>query len=135
LKLKPGMTANVTIETNRKANVLMVPSSALRFKPKDGKKSSKEKTTTTDSSSKKKKDTTTGDQVYILGTDGKPVAVPVTIGISADSKTEIVAGNLKENDTVITEQISGDKKKEEDLMMGGGGGPPGKGGGGGGPGF
>jgi HlyD family secretion protein len=33
LKLKPGMTANVTIEIARKTNVLRVPNSALRFRP------------------------------------------------------------------------------------------------------
>ncbi len=33
LKLKPGMTANVTIEVSRKSNVLRVPSSATRFRP------------------------------------------------------------------------------------------------------
>jgi HlyD family secretion protein len=33
LKLKPGMTANVTIEVNRKTNVLRIPSSATRFRP------------------------------------------------------------------------------------------------------
>lgn len=33
LKLKPGMTANVTIEVARRDNVLRVPASALRFKP------------------------------------------------------------------------------------------------------
>jgi HlyD family secretion protein len=33
LKLKPGMTANVTIEVARSTNVLRVPAAALRFKP------------------------------------------------------------------------------------------------------
>src|SRR3954447_17311871 len=33
LKLKPGMTANVTIEVNRKSNVLRIPSAATRFRP------------------------------------------------------------------------------------------------------
>jgi HlyD family secretion protein len=33
LKLKPGMTANVTIEVSRRQNVLRVPAAALRFKP------------------------------------------------------------------------------------------------------
>ena len=33
LELKPGMTANVTIEVARKDNVLRVPSAALRFRP------------------------------------------------------------------------------------------------------
>jgi HlyD family secretion protein len=35
LKLKPGMTANVTIEIARADNVLKVPASALRFRPTD----------------------------------------------------------------------------------------------------
>ena len=43
LKLKPGMTANVTIETARKDDVLKIPSAALRFKPK-GAKDAKEAT-------------------------------------------------------------------------------------------
>lgn len=33
LKLKPGMTANVTIEVNRKTNVLRIPAAATRFRP------------------------------------------------------------------------------------------------------
>ena len=33
LKLKPGMTANVEIETARRDNVLRVPAASLRFKP------------------------------------------------------------------------------------------------------
>jgi HlyD family secretion protein len=33
LKLKPGMTANVTIEIARRENALRVPSAALRFRP------------------------------------------------------------------------------------------------------
>ncbi len=33
LKLRPGMTANVTVETVRRDNVLRVPNAALRFKP------------------------------------------------------------------------------------------------------
>jgi HlyD family secretion protein len=33
LKLKPGMTANVTIEIARRANVLRIPNAALRFRP------------------------------------------------------------------------------------------------------
>ena len=33
LKLKPGMTATLTVEVTRRDNVLRVPSAALRFKP------------------------------------------------------------------------------------------------------
>lgn len=35
MKLRPGMTANVTVETARRDNVLRVPTAALRFKPGD----------------------------------------------------------------------------------------------------
>ena len=34
LKLKPGMTANVSIEVARKDDVLKLPPAALRFRPK-----------------------------------------------------------------------------------------------------
>jgi len=33
LKLKPGMTANVTVEIARRTNVLRIPAAALRFRP------------------------------------------------------------------------------------------------------
>src|SRR4029077_4789791 len=33
LKLKPGMTANVSVEIARSSNVLRVPNTALRFRP------------------------------------------------------------------------------------------------------
>lgn len=33
LKLKPGMTANVNIEINKRTNVLRIPNAALRFRP------------------------------------------------------------------------------------------------------
>ncbi len=36
LKLRPGMTANATIETARRENVLRLPNAALRFRPPDG---------------------------------------------------------------------------------------------------
>lgn len=37
MKLKPGMTANVSVKTQSKEDVLKVPNAALRFKPKTGK--------------------------------------------------------------------------------------------------
>ena len=36
LKLRPGMTANATVVTARRENVLRLPNSALRFRPPDG---------------------------------------------------------------------------------------------------
>lgn len=42
LKLKPGMTANITIPVARRENVLVVPNAALRFKPNLSEKEQKE---------------------------------------------------------------------------------------------
>jgi len=44
LRLKPGMTANVSIETGRRDGVLKVPAAALRFKPRSDKETKKEQT-------------------------------------------------------------------------------------------
>ncbi len=106
LKLKPGMTANVSIETARKENVLKIPSAALRFKPK-GAKDAKEKPSGGEQRRLKKEVT---QQVYLLGADNKPVPVTVKTGISNDGQLELVDGNLKENDEVIVELVSTQKK-------------------------
>jgi len=119
LRLKPGMTANVTIETARKENVLKLPAAALRFKPK-GAKEAKEKTagaTAGGATRAPKKEAV--QKVFTLGPDGKPVAVQVTTGVANDGQVELVEGNLKENDEVIVEQIATQKKSG-----GGMGGPP-----------
>ncbi len=44
LKLRPGMTANITIPIAKRENVLMIPNSALRFKPNLSEKDQKELT-------------------------------------------------------------------------------------------
>lgn len=44
LKLKPGMTANVSIQIEHKENILRVPNSALRFRPESAKKEEAVKT-------------------------------------------------------------------------------------------
>lgn len=98
LLLKPGMTANVTIETARKEDVLKVPSAVLRFKPKgkgaaDNSKSS-------------------GETVYVVGSDGQPVAIPVTTGVSDTTSIELAEGELWEGNEVIIEQLSARKKEE-----------------------
>ena len=123
MKLKPGMTANVSIETARKENVLKIPSAALRFRPKGGKgtkdakdaKSAPEKQAGTDPRKMKK---VAAQQVYLLSADNKPTAVPIKTGISNDGQVELVEGNLKENDEVIVEQISPQKKSGGGSPMG-----------------
>ena len=94
LKLKPGMTANVTIEVTRRDDVLRVPAAALRFKPDadvlahfgvQGAKAPTGKSATVWVSS---------------GTTVEPVAV--TTGASDGAQTEIVKGSLADGALVVT---------------------------------
>lgn len=140
LKLKPGMTANVAIQTQRKENVLRIPSAALRFKPKGGKEdkrgtaSGRKAESVPDTAGKggapsagsagrpgpdarrRAGDSAPGavkpvlQRVYIRSADGRAVGVPVATGVTDGNFVELVSGDLKENDEVIVEQLSADKK-------------------------
>jgi len=120
LKLKPGMTANVSIEVARKEDVLKLPPAALRFKPKSKVEEPKEKRQAGAPSPGAGSDAggkpvgrkgISGQQVYILK-EGKPLAVPVKTGIANNSAIELVESTLKEGDEVIIEQVGGDSKKK-----------------------
>jgi HlyD family secretion protein len=116
LKLKPGMTANVTIETARTDDVLKIPSAALRFKPKGAKEAQDAKDKPA-GAAPRKPNTVAEQKVFILAPGNKPQPVPVKTGISNDGQVELVEGNLKENDEVIVEQIS-PQKKSGSMPMG-----------------
>jgi HlyD family secretion protein len=93
LKLKPGMTATVTIEVGRKAGVLRVPTAALRFKPDaatlarfaNGSSPAPAKTPTVWVSSR-----------------GAISPVGVRIGANDATHTEILDGPLAEGAVVVT---------------------------------
>ena len=102
LKLKPGMTANVSIITNKKENVLKVPNSALRFVPK-----------TKDEEVKRYKN----QGIWVLEKH-KPVRIDVKTGISDGEFTEITEGKLSEGMKIIIEKIaSKDDQKETKMRM------------------
>lgn len=89
LKLKPGLTANVTIFTAEKAGVLSVPSKALRYTP-----------TKETVGGLKIVDNNAKTKVWMV--DGKSVkAVTVTIGMTDGTNTQILSG-LTEGQQVIT---------------------------------
>ncbi len=104
LLLKPGMTANVAVQTMKKDDVIKIPNAALRFRPKEGKVKGDE----TGAGVKTRKGG--GQRVYILSQENKPVPVPVKTGIADDRFVEMVSGNLKENDEVIVDQVVAGKK-------------------------
>jgi HlyD family secretion protein len=105
LRLKPGMTANVSIEVMRKDNVLKIPVAALRFMPV----SAGEETGRQSSAGHRKTAERPGQKVFVLR-DGKPVPVQVRTGTSDDSYVELVSGDLIRGQEVIVEQILPKKK-------------------------
>jgi HlyD family secretion protein len=129
MKLKPGMTANVSIEVAKKDDVLKLPPAALRFKPKTEESDTKEKVSSARKEDSPKrsegggkpngggksgpggKNKGGGLKVYLLK-EGKPVASPVKTGIANNSSIELVESELKEGDEVIIGQSSGDSKKK-----------------------
>ena len=118
LKLKPGMTANVSIETARKDNVLKIPAAALRFKPK-APADAKGKPGSSAPAGEKRPARKGGEQVYVLTPEKSTRPVPVKTGISNDGFVELLQGELRENDEVIVEQSSLTQKKSSGM-----GGPP-----------
>ncbi len=83
LRLKPGMTATMTIYTQDKHDVLLVPNEALRFSPSFNKK------------------TYDHTGVWKVQRGQEPQRVDVSIGIIATKNTEITGGDLQEGDRVI----------------------------------
>ena len=104
-KLKPGMTANVSIITNRKDNALCVPNDALRFTPTE----------------------ITGGQKYKeqgiwVMRDRKPVRVTIKTGAKNNDITEIISKDIKENERVIigyrnADKNSGGTQKKRPMRM------------------
>jgi HlyD family secretion protein len=88
LKLKPGMTANVSIIVAEKKDIARIPNAALRFKP---------------SGMTKAKQPQKGSAVWILENE-RLKRLPVTVGIGDGNFTEITKGELKEGQDVITEE-------------------------------
>ena len=90
LKLKPGMTANVSIIISIKKDVLKIPNAALRFSPSDkGVQTSAKK----------------GPGVWTLE-KGQPLRIPVSPGISDGSYTEILSGDIREGREIIVESLN-----------------------------
>ena len=99
LKLKPGMTANVSITIETRHDVLRVPNAALRFKPA---------VETGKGEANQEKHGIKGTKVWILEKE-KPRPVQVTLGISDGNYTEISAGDLKAGHNVITDNLNNKK--------------------------
>ncbi len=120
LKLKPGMTANVTFVAADRADVLRLPNAALRFRPAadvlalagvgDGQPAGGARRDGGwphgDANGRPPSGSAGPRRVFVLS-GGKPRAVVVKTGISDGSLTEVVDGPLHEGDHVILDVAAG----------------------------
>ncbi len=116
LLLKPGMTANVSVQIQKVDGAVKLPNAALRFHPS---------TVAKDADRKARRDREPGGRkVYILGADGSPAPVVIRTGITDGSFTQVTEGSLKPGDLAVTE----DTRPKTSGNDAGGGSPPGMGG-------
>jgi len=118
LKLKPGMTANVSILVAHKEGVLKITNAALRFRPEFAKRE--------ETGEKRKGDLSKGQKlsgsakssqgegkltgrVWVLSPEGKPKPIPIVLGITNGTFSEVVSGDLQEGTEVIVEENSNKK--------------------------
>jgi HlyD family secretion protein len=118
LRLKPGMTANVSIVVARKDGVIKVPNSALRFKPPQ---ISLTVPVAAPGRQPSGGNDTMGRSVWKMGASGDPEAVVVQSGISDGSFTEITSGSLNEGDQIIVGLESRSTARSDQLPPGFGG--------------
>jgi HlyD family secretion protein len=107
LKLKPGMTANVSIVAARKDNVLQIKNAALRYRPTEAgaaEMGSRSPSSRGGRGSGGRERTTSERTVYVLS-GSEPTPVQIKTGISDGVVTEVVEG-LKEGDRVVTAEIA-----------------------------
>ncbi len=107
LKLKPGMTANVSIIVAHKDNVLQIKNAALRYRPAEatpGEIRSRSPAPAGTRGSTGRERRTSERTVYVLSV-GRPRPVQIKTGISDGVVTEVIEG-LKEGDRVVTAELS-----------------------------
>ena len=115
LELRPGMTATATINTAKSENALLVPSTALRFKPVVNNSSHKSSVgimmpphrtrgtkTAKEVSLAQYQRTQT---VYVVDEKGGAKPVEIVTGLTNGRMTEVISGPLQAGDKVITDQL------------------------------
>jgi len=136
LKLKPGMTANVSVMIAHKEGVLRIPNAALRYRPEfakttindgvvKGEKRSKRREASgergTGGQKRENRQSEQGEErksarVWVLSSAGQPVPVSIMLGITDGTFSEVVSGDLKEGAELIVEETL--KKKNQTTNTG-----------------
>jgi HlyD family secretion protein len=93
------MTATARIVKAQARGVLRVPSQALRFTPAG--------------TAKRAACAAAGKRVVWTRRDSQLACIPVKVGLDDDSFAQIIAGDLKPGDRVITGQAAGDSPRPD----------------------
>ncbi len=112
LKLRPGMTANVTFVYAQKDDVLRVPNAALRFRPPPdmaafgggGRPGGRGGGAGGSAQPRAASETPDRRTIWVIR-DEKPAAVRIRTGISDGTLTEVVEGDLNSGDAVVTDAV------------------------------
>lgn len=115
LELRPGMTATATINTAKSENALLVPSTALRFKPVVN-NGSQESSVGIMMPPHRTRGTKTAKEVslaqyqrtqtvYVVDEKGGAKPVEIVTGLTNGRMTEVISGPLQAGDKVITDQL------------------------------
>jgi HlyD family secretion protein len=130
LRLKPGMTANVSIVVAQKDQVLKVPNAALRFVPPRTEQADRGGSESKPGEAKPVKNeqgdwvkqaagTAPSRMVWKQGENGELIPLAVRTGISDGSSTEVLSDAIQEGEQVIVGvEQSRSAKKGSDLPPG-----------------
>ena len=124
---RPGMSATVDIQTERKVNVLTLPIQAITVQVDSSKKDMEMKggddgekpdavKNTSASDSKKSANDKPKEVVYVITKSNKAKMVPVTTGIQDDSFIEIISG-LNDSMEVVVAPFSVISRKLKDSVL------------------
>ena len=114
LKLKPGMTANVSVIVAHKDNVLQIKNAALRYRPAEApaeispaKVASGGSTSRTPGGAQRGagRERRAGERTVYVLSGGRPRPVEIKTGISDGVVTEVIEG-LREGDRVVTAELA-----------------------------
>ena len=138
LILRPGMTATAEIITTERRRVLLVPNAALRWSPERDAAAQRGQQGGVTSvlvprrgrggrggfggGGRREREVSIGrgsrQTVYVLGPDGAPAPVRVVVGESNGSETEIVGGDLREGQQVITARLAAGQVQDKSERRG-----------------
>jgi HlyD family secretion protein len=93
--LLPGMTAQLRIVVSDTGGILKIPSQALRFRPNGADPAPGRQSANQAASSK------ASATIWLVGDDGRPKPVAVTLGASDDNSAALLEGALTEGQQVI----------------------------------